>query len=64
MPGPAWCPLTKCNTKTSTLHNTTNMSSIEAALAAIESLKPGEELVYTDIAAKYGVDCRTLARRH
>jgi hypothetical protein len=40
------------------------MSSIEAALAAIELLKPGEELVYTDIAAKYGVDCRTLARRH
>jgi hypothetical protein len=40
------------------------MSSIEAALAAIESLKPGEKLVYTDIAAKYGVDRRTLARRH
>jgi hypothetical protein len=29
------------------------MSSIEAALAAIELLKPGEKLVYTDIAAKY-----------
>jgi hypothetical protein len=40
------------------------MSSIEAALAAIKSLKPGEKLVYTDIAAKYGVDRRTLARRH
>jgi hypothetical protein len=40
------------------------MSLIEAALAAIESLKPGEKLVYTQIAAKYGVDRRTLARRH
>jgi hypothetical protein len=40
------------------------MSSIEVALAAIESLKPGEKLVYTEIAAKYGVDRRTLARRH
>jgi hypothetical protein len=40
------------------------MSSIEAALAAIESLKPGEKLVYTQIAAKHGVDRRTLARRH
>jgi hypothetical protein len=40
------------------------MSSIEAALPAIESLKPGEKLVYTDYAAKYGVDCRTLAQRH
>jgi hypothetical protein len=40
------------------------MSSIEAALAAIESLEPGEKLIYTQIAAKYGVDRRTLARRH
>jgi hypothetical protein len=40
------------------------MSSIEAALAAIESLEPGEKLVYTQIAAKYSVDRRTLARRH
>jgi hypothetical protein len=40
------------------------MSSIEAALAAIESLKPGEKLVYTQIAAEYNVDRRTLARRH
>jgi hypothetical protein len=40
------------------------MSSIEAALAAIESLEPREKLVYTQIAAKYSVDRRTLARRH
>jgi hypothetical protein len=40
------------------------MSSIEAALAAIESLKPGEKLIYTQIAAQYSVDRRTLARRH
>ncbi|KAF2818743.1 hypothetical protein CC86DRAFT_241183, partial [Ophiobolus disseminans] len=40
------------------------MSSIEAALAAIELLKPGEKLVYTQIAAEYKVDRRTLAQRH
>jgi hypothetical protein len=40
------------------------MSSIDAALAAIEALEPGEKLVYTHIAAEYGVDRRTLARRH
>jgi hypothetical protein len=33
------------------------MSSIDAALAAVNSLKPEEKLVYTQIAAKYGVDC-------
>jgi transposase-like protein len=40
------------------------MSSIEAALAAIESLKPGEKLNYTQIAKQYGVERSTLARRH
>jgi hypothetical protein len=40
------------------------MSPIEAALAAIKALEPGEKLVYTHIAAKYGIDCTTLARRH
>jgi hypothetical protein len=40
------------------------MSPIEAALAAIEALESGKKLVYTHIAAKYGVDRRTLARRH
>jgi hypothetical protein len=40
------------------------MSPIEAALAAIESLKPGEKLVYAQIARQYGVEPTTLARRH
>jgi hypothetical protein len=40
------------------------MSSIEAALAAIESLKPGEKPNYTKIANKYGCSRTTLARRH
>jgi hypothetical protein len=31
------------------------MSPVEAALAAIESLKVAEKLVYTEIAAKYSV---------
>jgi hypothetical protein len=40
------------------------MGSIDAALTAIKSLEPGEKVVYTHIAAEYGVDRRTLARRH
>ena len=40
------------------------MSSIEAALAAIKALETGEEICYTKIAQKYGVDRSTLSRRH
>ena len=40
------------------------MDPIEAALAAIESLEPGEKLVYAQIAKKYGVEPTTLAQRH
>ena len=40
------------------------MSSIEAALAAIDSLKPGEKVNYMQVAKKYGVERTTLARRH
>jgi hypothetical protein len=40
------------------------MTPIEAALAAIESLEPGEKLIYAQIARKYGVKSTTLARRH
>jgi DNA-binding transcriptional regulator YhcF (GntR family) len=40
------------------------MSSIEAALAAIDSLEPGEKFSYRQIANKYGCNRTTLARRH
>jgi transposase-like protein len=40
------------------------MGSIEAALAAIEALQPGEVINYTQIAQKYGVVRTTLSRRH
>ncbi|KAF1995288.1 hypothetical protein P154DRAFT_611292 [Amniculicola lignicola CBS 123094] len=40
------------------------MNSIEAALAAIKSLEPGEKLVYTQIAREYNIKPTTLARRH
>jgi hypothetical protein len=40
------------------------MSSIQAALAAIASLGPGEEINYTQIAKTYGVVRSTLTRRH
>jgi hypothetical protein len=37
------------------------MSSIVAVLAAIELLRPGEKLVYAQIARKYGVEPTTPA---
>ncbi|KAH7548763.1 hypothetical protein BM1_10929 [Bipolaris maydis] len=40
------------------------MQPIDAALAAIDALKPNEKLVYSQIAKKYGVDPGTLSRRH
>jgi transposase-like protein len=40
------------------------MSSIDAALEAINSLKPGDSINYTKIAKEYGVDRSTLSRRH
>ncbi|KAF1934943.1 hypothetical protein EJ02DRAFT_362598 [Clathrospora elynae] len=40
------------------------MEPIEAALAALESLKPGDKISYTQIAAKHGVGHKTLAQRH
>jgi hypothetical protein len=40
------------------------MASIEAALEAINSLKPGNSINYTKIAKQYGVDRSTLSRRH
>jgi hypothetical protein len=40
------------------------MSSIEAALAAIESLEPGEQFSYRKVAVEYHCNRTTLARRH
>lgn len=40
------------------------MSSMDAALAEIESLKPGEDFQYFVIADKHGVNRSTLSRRH
>jgi hypothetical protein len=40
------------------------MSPIEAALAAIELLKPGGKLVYAQTARKYGVEPTALTHRH
>jgi hypothetical protein len=40
------------------------MSSIETALTAINSLKPGEQFSYRKITAEYYYNRTTLARRH
>ena len=40
------------------------MSAIEAALAAIDVLEPGEKINYTKISNQYGVVRSTLTRRH
>jgi hypothetical protein len=40
------------------------MQPIEAALAALESLEPGEIPNFTATAKEYGVDRTTLSRRY
>ena len=40
------------------------MPGLSEALAEIHNLKPGEQLVYTKIAEKHGVDRSTLSRAH
>ena len=52
------------STTTTTRDNYTNMAPIEAALAAIESLGPGEQFSYRQIAKDYCCSRATLARRH
>jgi hypothetical protein len=66
-PGPTCRPIRLTdfqNDQTSTAHNSTNMTPIEAALEAIELLEPGESINYTFFANKYGVSRSTLSRRH
>jgi hypothetical protein len=45
-------------------HSTTNMDPIEEAIAAIESRKAGDDLVYQEYATFFNVNRVTLARRH
>jgi DNA-binding transcriptional regulator YhcF (GntR family) len=40
------------------------MSQIEAAIAAIESLEPGEQFSYRQLAIEFACSRTTLARRH
>ena len=50
--------------KSSTPHNSTNMTPIEAALEEIVSLEPREDFSYTKIAKKHRVTRSTLSQRH
>src|SRR4051812_42457584 len=55
------------NTKTtqfSMRHNSINMGSIEAAIAAIEALEPGDPFTNAKIVADYNVNRITLSRRY
>jgi hypothetical protein len=45
-------------------HKSTNMGSIEEALAALDLLEPGERPNYTEVAKTYGVHRSTLSQRH
>jgi DNA invertase Pin-like site-specific DNA recombinase len=40
------------------------MDPINDALAAIESLRPEEDFIYSEIARRFGVVRSTLTRRH
>jgi hypothetical protein len=52
------------DTPTSTRNNSITMTPIEEALAAIESRKPEDDLVYQEYADWFGVNRVTLAQRH
>jgi len=64
MPAKGQCPPHPKTPYTSTPLISANMGSLEAALAAIESLAPGESINYSEIARNYGVERSTLRRRH
>jgi hypothetical protein len=44
--------------------NSTNMNPISAVIEYIESRKPGENILYTQVASQYDVNCSTLSQRH
>jgi hypothetical protein len=46
------------NTLTSTRDNSTSMDPYQAAIDEIESLEPGEDYTYTEVAARRGL-CRS-----
>jgi hypothetical protein len=52
------------STSASTRDNSTTMSSIEAAVAAVESLEPGEKLNCRQIAQQHRCSRVALAKRH
>jgi hypothetical protein len=49
--------------QTSTPHNSTDMDPIQEAIADLESQEQGEQLPYSKLAQKWGVNRVTLARR-
>jgi hypothetical protein len=49
---------------TSTPHNSTTTTAMDAAIEAMEREGEGEEIGYVGVAKKYGVDESTLRRRH
>jgi hypothetical protein len=50
--------------RSSTRSNSTNMASIQDAIAAIERMGDRTSFSYTKVAKNFKVDCSTLARRH
>jgi hypothetical protein len=61
----ASCGMLKHNRAySSTRHNSTGVDPIQAAIDDIESLRPGEQFSYTQMAKKYGVIRSRLTRRH
>jgi hypothetical protein len=64
MPMVAQCPPTNTNHLYKTYHNSTTMDPIQEAIEEIESREPGAYFLYSQVAKRYNVDQRTLARRH
>ncbi|KAH8621979.1 hypothetical protein IG631_23374 [Alternaria alternata] len=64
MPAVGQCPPPHHNNKPSTRHNSTNMDPIQEAIVYIKLHELGDDFSYTKVAAQFGVERSTLARRH
>ena len=62
--GPTWYTISSFSTTFSTTYTSTNMSSIDAALAFIDSLSPSDHINITKIAKQFEYNRSTLLKRY
>ena len=61
---PTWCTILGFSTKSSNTYTSTNISSIDAAMAFIDSLLPSDHINISKIAKQFDYNYSTLAKRY